>query len=134
MNGECCGNRNRCDGDVPAITAGQVLVRSQAVVSRSVGGETLIVPVRGKVGDLASIYSFNTTGSLIWKLLDTPTTLTEIAAAMAREFDVTRAQAESDALRFVEEMFSVGLVEVSTAVAGTEGPVGREGLAAAGVK
>ena len=44
-------------------------IRSQSVVARVVAGETLIVPIRGKVGDLASIYSFNGTGTLIWKLL-----------------------------------------------------------------
>ena len=39
----------------------QILVRSQAVVARVVAGETLIVPIRDKVGDLASIYSLNGT-------------------------------------------------------------------------
>ena len=92
------------------------------------------MPVRGKVGDLASIYSFNQTGSLIWKLLETPTTLTKIVVEMAREFDVSREQAESDAARFVEEMSLVGLVEVSNSVVGAEGPVGREGLAAADLR
>ncbi len=53
--------------DVSTPHAGQLFVRSQSVVSRRVAGETLIVPVRGKVGDLASIYSFNGTGSLIWE-------------------------------------------------------------------
>ncbi len=34
-------------------------------------GETLIVPVRRKVGDLASIYSsFKEVASLIWQLLE----------------------------------------------------------------
>jgi hypothetical protein len=48
-------------------------------------GRNLIVPVRAKVGDLASIYSFNGTGTLIWKLLETPRTLEEIAAAVVRK-------------------------------------------------
>ena len=61
----------------------QFFVRSRAVVSRVVARETLIVPVRGKVGDLASIYSFNETGSLIWKLLDTPRTVGEVVGAVA---------------------------------------------------
>jgi Coenzyme PQQ synthesis protein D (PqqD) len=126
--------RNRKNQDVSSVTGDHFLVRSRAVVSRCVAGETLIVPVRGRVGDLASIYSFNETGSLIWKLLETPRTLGEIAAALAQEFDVTREQAESDATRFVSEMFAVDLVEVSEVVAGTEGPVGREGLAAAGAR
>ena len=37
----------------------EIFVRSRAVVARVVAGETLIVPVRAKVGDLASIYSFS---------------------------------------------------------------------------
>src|ERR1035438_6162738 len=45
------------------MTRDETLVRSQAVVARVVAVETLIVPIRAKVGDLASIYSFNRTGS-----------------------------------------------------------------------
>ena len=38
-------------------------VRASSVVSRVIAGETLIVPVRGGVGDLASIYSLNEVAS-----------------------------------------------------------------------
>jgi hypothetical protein len=95
----------------------ETFVRSQAVVGRVVGGETLIVPVRAKVGDLASIYSFNGTGSLIWKLLDAPRTVAELAMAVAEEYEVEVAQAERDVAEFVGEMKAVGLVEVPAAVA-----------------
>jgi len=95
----------------------QSFVRSQAVVARVVAGETLIVPVRARVGDLASIYSFNGTGSLIWKLLDSPRTVAELATSVAREYEVEPAQAERDVTDFVSEMKAVGLVEVPTAVA-----------------
>ncbi len=91
------------------------LVRSQAVVARVVGGETLIVPVRAKVGDLASIYSFNGTGSLIWKLLESPRTVAQLATAVAQAYEVEPAQAERDVTNFVSEMRSVGLVEVPAA-------------------
>ena len=153
------------------ISDGQVFVRSRAVVSRVVAGETLIVPVRGKVGDLASIYSFNETGSLIWKLLDTPRTVGYVVGAVAEEYQVDTEKARQDVLRFLSEMRTVGLIEIaqieipgieisrnrisqipigatddcavesclaevpeSAVVAGTEGPVGREGLAAAGAR
>jgi hypothetical protein len=95
----------------------QVLLRSQSVVARVVAGETLIVPVRAKVGDLASIYSFNGTGSLIWKLLESPRTVAQLAAAVAQEYEVEPAQAEQDVADFVSEMKSVGLVEVPALVA-----------------
>jgi len=100
-----------------AISRNEILVRSQSVVARVVAGETLIVPVRARVGDLASIYSFNGTGTLIWKLLESPRTVAELAGAVAREYEVEPAQAESDVTRFVSEMKAVGLVEVPAAVA-----------------
>ena len=79
------------------------------------GGETLIVPVRAKVGDLASIYSFNGTGSLIWKLLGSPRTVAELATAVAQAYEVEPARAEQDVTSFVSEMKAVGLVEVPPA-------------------
>ncbi len=102
---------------MPTTSMEQSFIRSQSVVSRVVAGETLIVPVRSKVGDLASIYSFNGTGTLIWKLLESPKTVSEIAATVAREYEVELAQAEYDVASFVEEMKAVGLVEVPAPVA-----------------
>jgi hypothetical protein len=92
-------------------------IRSRSVVARVVAGETLIVPIRGKVGDLASIYNFNGTGTLIWKLLESPKTVAQLAASVAQEYDVDPAQAEHDVASFVGEMKAVGLVEVPASVA-----------------
>jgi hypothetical protein len=99
------------------ILKDQSFVRSQSVVARVIAGETLIVPVRAKVGDLASIYSFNGTGSLIWKLLESPKTVTELARAVAREYEVDSVRAERDVTEFVGEMKAVGLVEVAASMA-----------------
>jgi len=95
----------------------QFLVRSKAVVARVVAGETLIVPIRARVGDLASIYSFNGTGSLIWKLLESPKTVEQLATAVAQAYEVETARAERDVTDFVSEMKAVGLVEVPVTVA-----------------
>jgi len=102
---------------VATINRDEMFVRSQSVVARVVAGETLIVPVRSKVGDLASIYSFNGTGTLIWKLLESPKTVAELAAAVAQEYAVEAEQAEHDVTEFVSEMKTVGLVEVPALVA-----------------
>ena len=95
----------------------QSFVRSQSVVARVVAGETQIVPVRAKVGDLASIYSFNGTASLIWKLLESPRTVAELAQAVARDYEVEPEQAEQDVVEFLDEMKAVGLVEVPASMA-----------------
>jgi Coenzyme PQQ synthesis protein D (PqqD) len=113
-------NPNKGDGDMLTEPGQQFLTRSRSVVSRVVAGETLIVPVRGKVGDLASIYSFNGTGSLIWRLLEAPRELTELIGAVEREYEVGQEQAQKDVTKFVDDMLSVGLVEVCPRVAVAE--------------
>lgn len=101
---------------MPSELADQVFIRSKTVVSRRVAGETLIVPIRGKVGDLASIYSFNQTGSLIWQLLETPKGLADLIAALEQEYDVAPDQARQDVTQFLQDTLAVGLVEVSAAM------------------
>jgi hypothetical protein len=98
----------------------QLFTRSRSVVSRVVAGETLIVPVRGKVGDLASIYSFNGTGSLVWQLLDAPRSLGDLIDAVARDYEVGQDRAQKDVTQFLNDMASVGLVDVCPGVSCVE--------------
>ena len=87
-------------------------LRSSAVVSRMIAGETLLVPVRGKVGDLASIYSFNAVGTAIWQALAKPTTVAALVDLIEREYEVRRERAAEDVGKFLEEMQSAELVTV----------------------
>src|SRR5438309_11733508 len=119
MSRECYENRNGEDCQSMDLER-QLYIRSQSVVSRVVAGETLIVPVRGRVGDLASIYSFNGTGSLIWQLLDAPRSLAGLIDAVEREFDVEQQQAQRDVKQFLNDMRSVGLVDLCTSLAMAE--------------
>jgi hypothetical protein len=84
--------------------------RSNAVVSRQISGETLVVPIRGKVGDLASIYSFNEAGSVLWAALERPASLENLASALCQSFEVGWDDARHDAEAFVREMQAAGLL------------------------
>ena len=84
--------------------------RSTAVVSRQISGETLVVPIRGKVGDLASIYSFNESGSVLWAALEKPRSLEELASVLCQSFEVEQDDAWRDADAFVQEMQAAGLL------------------------
>jgi hypothetical protein len=99
--------------DEPGLStmmASQYYVRSDSVVSRVIAGETLVVPVRGSVGDLASIYSLNSVGSTIWQALERPKEVDELTGLVECEYEVTSNQARQDVTRFLAEMHSVGLV------------------------
>jgi len=102
----------------PVTSAPSTYIRSEAAVSRAIAGETLIVPVRGRVGDLASIYQLNPTASLIWDALARPLTLRDLANLMASEFEVEAQQAENDVAGFVEQMRAAGLVAFADPPAG----------------
>ena len=85
-------------------------VRSDSVVSRVIGGETLIVPIRRGVGDLASIYSLNEIATAIWSAIAEPRNKSEIVQGIEAEFDTAGAQVDTDVTTFLQEMRSAGLV------------------------
>src|ERR1700689_1852706 len=110
-------NPEKANDERTVISDTQVFVRSRAVVSRVVAGETLIVPVRGKVGDLASIYSFNGTGSLIWQSLDSPASLADLTSAVEREYAIDSETARRDVIQFLADLPPVGLLDLHAEVA-----------------
>ena len=85
-------------------------VRSDSVVSRVIGGETLIVPIRRGVGDLASIYSLNEIATAIWSAIAEPRNKSEIVQGIEAEFDTAGAEVDADVTTFLQEMRSAGLV------------------------
>src|SRR6266550_1235158 len=88
----------------------ELYVRSDTVVSRVIAGETLIVPISKRVGDLASIYSLNPVATTIWETIARPRSKSEIVQVIAREFEAGNTQIECDVEAFLAEMESVGLV------------------------
>ena len=97
---------------LPTLDAAMtVLRRSERFVSRSVGGETFVVPVRAGVADLEAIFTMNEVGTAIWTRIDGQKSVDELARALAAEFDVTEADAAADVAAFVALLASKGLVE-----------------------
>ena len=92
-------------------------VRSNSVVSRVIAGETLIVPVRRGVGDLASIYSLNPVATAIWQVLAEPRSTDEVVRVVADEFEAEAEKIVADVQSFLAEMQSAGLVNDAGAVA-----------------
>jgi len=85
-------------------------VRSETVVTREVAGETIVVPVRGGVGDLNGLFTFNEIASGIWQLLAASRTADEVAAWVRERYEVSEEQARTDVGGFLEELRRQGLV------------------------
>ena len=93
------------------MPASRQFVRSDNVVCRVIAGETLIVPVRRGVADLASLFSFNSVGGTIWEALEKPRTADELAAVVASTYDVSPEKARADLELFLNEAEVAGVVQ-----------------------
>ena len=86
-------------------------------VTRRLAGETIVVPVSSRVGDLDAIYTFNEVGSRIWSLLERPTTLSAIVAVISQEYDAPPEQVTADLLEWLDSLQAKGLIRITDAAA-----------------
>jgi hypothetical protein len=84
-------------------------------VTRRIGGETIVVPVSSRVGDLDAIYTFNEVGSRIWSLLERPTTVNTIVDVLSEEYDAPPEQVTTDLLELLDSLRTKGLICVAEA-------------------
>jgi hypothetical protein len=89
------------------------------IVTRSIAEETIIVPVRGGVGDLNSIYTLNEMGTRIWELMNDQTDIDKMAEIISSEYEVSIEEAKKDVAKFLSSLESVGLIDKSEPSKGT---------------
>lgn len=88
-------------------------VRAGEFATRNVAGQTVVVPVRGLVGDLNSIFMLNETGSLMWSMLESPQRETELVAAVVDSFEVSPEDAETDVRDYLNRLLAEGMIQPS---------------------
>ncbi|MBC8446886.1 MAG: PqqD family protein [Chloroflexi bacterium] len=90
------------------VTLSATYVPSEDVVSRSIEGELIIVPLTSGVGraedEQDAIFTLNETGRAIWGLLDGKRSLKDVVAALAVGYDAPPDEIEADVLGLVGEL------------------------------
>lgn len=86
-------------------------IRNQDVVARQIEGELIIVPIRRGVGDMNSLYTLNSVGSVLWEFMAEEHSLPELVARVCDEFEVTPSQANSDIQAFLDSMLEEKLIQ-----------------------
>jgi hypothetical protein len=87
--------------------------KDEDLVTRNVAGETIIVPIKNKVGDLGSIYTLNEIGTMIWELIDGKNSISQIVEAVHSAYEVTREEAEQDTIEFLNLLEAACLIRLS---------------------
>jgi len=85
-------------------------IRTGAVVSREIAGETLVVPIRKGVGDLDSVYTFNELGARLWLMLEQGSSIEDLSTWVQANYRVTAERAFADVARFVADLREERLV------------------------
>lgn len=93
---------------------GLVVRRGEDVVSRSIGGQRLLVPIRARGVDLGRVFTLNGTAAAAWDRFDGSRPLAEVADALAEEYGETVATVLSDLEPLVQALVERGLVRVSS--------------------
>lgn len=91
----------------PTLTEHTRVVASQKQLSAKLSGEAVILGLRDSV-----YYGLDGAGARIWDIAQRPSSLGEIAAAIAREYDVSGDTALRDVLALATELLERGLLDV----------------------
>ncbi len=91
---------------------GKIFFKREEIVSREIAGETILVPIKGKLADMQRIFSLDGVGEHIWRQLEGNRKLEEIRDGVMHVFDVEKERVNQDILEFIDELIEAGLIEV----------------------
>jgi hypothetical protein len=88
----------------------KVFRKKKEIVARRIAGETILVPITGKLANMQRIFSLNPVGEYIWHQLDGKKNLKEIGEGIIFTFDVNKEQADIDIEEFIVELTKADLI------------------------
>jgi hypothetical protein len=87
------------------------LVATSAQVSSELSGETVILNLKEGL-----YFGLNEVGNTIWQQIQQPTTFSQIRSQVLAEYEVEPEVCDRDLINILNQLHSVGLLEVQTEV------------------
>lgn len=88
----------------------KVYKKREEIVSREIAGETILVPIKGKLADMQRIFAIDNVAEFIWQGLDGKTKTGELADRVTEAFDVDQKRARLDVGEFISELIEADLI------------------------
>ncbi|HAJ57195.1 MAG TPA: PqqD family protein [Candidatus Omnitrophica bacterium] len=88
----------------------KIYKRNPDFVYRDIAGESVLVPIRNKAGDMENIYVLNEVASRAWGLFDGKNSAAKVLDVIAREFDVEIDKARADLKDFISQCLLLGFI------------------------
>lgn len=80
------------------------------IVARAIAGDTMLVPIRGRLADLRRVFLLEGAGGFVWRQLASPVSVTEIAERLSEEYEVSATDAMEDVRGFLAALETAQLV------------------------
>lgn len=77
-------------------------------MSCELGNEAVVLNLQS-----GTYFGLNATGTRIWSLIQQPVHVSELHAAMLKEYAVDAHQCDADVRSLLEQLFAAGLIKVS---------------------
>ena len=88
----------------------RVFIKREEIVSREIAGETILVPIKGKLADMQRIFAVDDVAEYIWRQLDGEREVEDIRDGVMDLYDISREQAEGDISEFIDELLEAELI------------------------
>ncbi len=80
-------------------------------MTRSIAGETILIPVGGSALGVQGILTLSESGCLLWSRLQTGATVEELADCLTAEYEIDRPTAQADVSTFLNKLRSYHMLQ-----------------------
>lgn len=89
------------------LSGESIVVVSKDQMASDIAGETVILGLTA-----GHYYGLDAVGARAWRLMQTPTKVSELVRTIVAEYEVDPARCEADLLKLLQQMLDARLVEV----------------------
>ena len=89
------------------LSSQSIVVASPSQVSSDLQDESVILDVQS-----GTYYGLNDVGASIWSMIQNPTPVSDLQAAILAEYDVTPDECNRDVLDLLHQLCEIGLVHI----------------------
>ena len=81
-----------------------ILAAKTGYTSKTIGDETILIPISNNVADMGAILNLNEVGTFIWQQINENSTMQSLLQDIINEFEVDSVVAEKDLRDFLETL------------------------------
>ena len=93
--------------NTPAVTLETTIQRSQELLASNIGDEVVMMSIEN-----SAYYGLDPVGSKIWEMISEPMRVSDLCEQLMERFDVSAEQCQADVLKFLNEMYDEGMLQV----------------------